>query len=174
MQEDESKPKRVVLTGVPAGDLPRRLWPVLAGYERMGWSVRDIIAVLGDCEISLWDYQNCSQCQAQGLKRVGDKYTVVADCASSLGGGYYLGLHQKAVMQYRRPVFGAIGCGGPVAWKARQVSRVRAGRDWMGDELAPPPGPGDEPGLSTIQDRIDRWARGYAQLNLGIGGTASG
>ena len=107
--------KRVDLSEVPMRELRVKLWPILVGYERMSWPDSELTARLGDFEIALRDHVRCSNCTATDIVTLSNGLVVVRDCKSSIGNGFYLGLHRRACMMYGIPVLGAIGCGGPVA-----------------------------------------------------------
>ena len=130
--------KRVDLSEVPMRELRVKLWPILVGYERMSWPDSELTARLGDFEIALWDHVRCSNCTATDIVTLSNGLVVVRDCKSSIGNGFYLGLHRRACMMYGIPVLGAIGCGGPVAWAQRQTARATRGSNWIPADVTPP------------------------------------
>lgn len=163
--------KRVDLSDVPARELRIKLWPILVGYERMSWLDSELIAHLGELEIALWDYVRCSNCQAIDIVTLSNKMVVVRDCKSSIGNGFYLGLHRQACMAYGIPVLGAIGCGGPVAWAQRQTARATRGSNWIPADWDAPPAVRLEarrpaqaqalPGLEMVGAALRQWQESH-------------
>ncbi|HON43482.1 MAG TPA: hypothetical protein PLM74_10220 [Bacillota bacterium] len=168
--------KRVDLSEVPMRELRVKLWPILVGYERMSWPDSELTARLGDFEIALWDHVRCSNCTATDIVTLSNGLVVVRDCKSSIGNGFYLGLHRKACMEYGIPVFGAIGCGGPVAWAQRQTARATRGSNWIPADWDAPPAARLEarrpakaqalPGLEMVGAALRRWQEGQVDKEV--------
>lgn len=134
----------------------------------MGWSEATLLAHINDLDTALADYQTCATCRATQIEQGHKGCIAVRDCRSSLGQGRYFGLHREACYAYGVPAFGAIECGGPKQWLARQERRMQAGPGWVPEDMAPPARADDPPPAGSVQEAIKRWGGKFGLIQGGL------
>lgn len=160
--------QRKTLHQLPRSMVRDAIRPLLTGYERMGWSDATLFAHLNDFDMALADYQTCATCHATRIEEGRRGGVAVRDCRSSLGQGRYIGLCRAACFAYGVPAFGAIECGGPNEWLARQAQRMQTGPGWMPESMAPPARADDPPPAGSVQEAIKRWSGKFGVIQGGL------
>lgn len=125
------------------GSLRQYFWPVLAGYEKFGFSEEDIFWHIHDFDISLRDIVTCTRCNIKDCAGSLEKFPTRGDswpyrnkpknedgkgrkerrrtryspnCKAFYGMGWY-GLSRWACEMYERPHFAVHNCSGPTSRK---------------------------------------------------------
>ena len=101
--------------------LKQRYQKVLVGFERFSFSEEQLRLYMADFEIALADLAACMECKSVQSRLVKSKeddehpVTVRDDCQGATGHGLYLALHAGDCAKYKKPMFRAFPCGGPLA-----------------------------------------------------------
>jgi hypothetical protein len=101
-------------------NLRARYREVLAGFESFSYDDLTLRGTM-EFELALADIYACRDCKSVQTQVVrhgeGDEHpvTVRDDCRGATGHGLYTGLHHGDCARYKKPMFRAFPCGGPLA-----------------------------------------------------------